>query len=237
MDSSKSASDTDDSCNGGELIHKQTITATAWTRSVFMAAEAKVAVCGTNPVDASSPEAAAAERKNDSRNSEANEVTAQTRKAPQLYPPSISPSRDALTLAQLYHPSRRGLRHPRWKHPSSLPQSEGNASEDATSGMIGTPTAVPSHDTLTLTLAQLHHLSACSTVHCSTLSSEEAEQIWQEIEDHIGNTAEDDWSFNGSPHSTKSEEVIIPGAIAYRVPVVKDAAKRDRKRTKTSHNE
>jgi hypothetical protein len=94
--------------------------------------------------------------------------------------------------------------------------------------MIGTPAA---DDTLTLTLAQLHHPSACSTVSSSMLSSKEAEQIWQDIQDHIGNIADDDWSFNGSPPSTKSEEVIIP------VRVDEDAADRDRKRTKTSHKE
>jgi hypothetical protein len=229
MDST--TSDTDDSYYVGELIRKQSITA----MSVFGAAEAKE-TCETNPADASNPDAAAAaERENDSRNSEANEVTAQTRESPQLYPPSISPYRDALTLAQLYHPSRRGSRHnchdstsPRWKHPSSLPKSQGNAFEDDAPGMIGTPAA---DDTLTLTLAQLHHPSACSTVSSSMLSSKEAEQIWQDIQDHIGNIADDDWSFNGSPPSTESEEVIIP------VRVDEDAADRDRKRTKTSHKE
>jgi hypothetical protein len=63
------------------------------------------------------------------------------------------------------------------------------------------------------------------------LSSKEAEQIWQDIQDHIGNIADDDWSFNCSPPSTESEEVIIP------VRVDEDAADRDRKRTKTSHKE
>jgi hypothetical protein len=192
-----------------------------WTSSVFAAAEAKAA-CDMDPANASNPDAAAAaERENDSRNFDENKVTAQTRESPQLYPPSSSPSRDALTLAQLYHPSCRGLRHnchdstsPRWKHPSSLPQSQGNAFEDNTPGMIGTPVAVPSRDTLTLTLAQLHHpMSACSTVSHSILCSEEAEQIWQEIQDHIGNTADDDWASNVSPPSTESEEVIIPGLL------------------------
>ena len=73
MDST--TSDTDDSYYVGELIRKQSITA----MSVFGAAEAKE-TCETNPADASNPDAAAAaERENDSRNSEANEVTAQTR--------------------------------------------------------------------------------------------------------------------------------------------------------------
>ena len=230
-------SDTDDSYYVGELIREQSITA----MSVFGAAEA-TETFETNPADASNPDAAAAaERENDSRDSEANEVTAQTRESPQLHPPSISPYRDALTLVQLYHPSRRGLRHnchdstsPRWKHPSSLPISQGSAFEDDTPGMIGTPVA---DDTLALTLAQLHHPSACSTVSSSMLSSKEAEQIWQDIQDHIGNIVDDDWSFNGSLPSTESEEVIIPGAIAFSVRVDEDAVDRDRKRTKTSHKE
>ena len=219
MDST--TSDTDNSCYVGKLIRKQS-TAMEWTSSVFAAAEAKAA-CDTDPADASNPDAAAAaERENDSRNFDENEVTAQTRESPQLYrPPTSSPSRDALTLAQLCHPSHQGLRHnchdstfPRWKHPSFLPQSQGNAFEDDTPGMIGTPAAVPSRDTLTLTLAQLHHpRSACSTVSRSILCSEEAEQIWQEIQDHIGNTANDDRSSNVSPPSTESEEVIIPGLL------------------------
>jgi hypothetical protein len=99
--------------------------------------------------------------------------------------------------------------------------------------MIGTP----SHDTLTLTLAQLHHPSTCSTVSCSKLSSEEAEQIWHQIQDHIGITADDEWSFNGASPSTESEEVIIPGAVTFNVRVDEDAVERDRKRTNMLHNE
>ena len=72
----------------------------AWTSSIFVAAEAKVAASDTNSADASNPDAAAAAAgENDSRNSQANEVSAQTRESPQLYPRSISPTHDALTLA------------------------------------------------------------------------------------------------------------------------------------------
>ncbi len=79
-------------------------------------------------------------------------------------------------------------------------------------------------------------------------SSDAAEQIWQDIQHDISNTDEDDWSFNRSPPlnvnepkaglvSAKSEEAMIPGAIALIERVDEDKAERDHKRRKASHSE
>jgi len=172
--------------------------------------------------------------------------------------PSAAPSRDTLTLAQLYHPSRRLRRH---GHNSSTPRYT-TPPPVATAGMISTPTAAPFHDIPTF--SQLYHpirqttrnrfkssfirqdSKDCVTLSCSVASSDAAEQIWQEIQNDIGSTNEDDWSFNGSPslnaNSPKvgigsAEEAMIPGAIAFVEQVVEDKAERDHKRRRMSLNE
>ena len=299
MDSTTS----DDSINYfGELIYKHSFTAKARASSSVAGAKAMVAACDKNATDTSNDDAAeAAERANNSRNSVPNEVMAQTRKSPHLYPPpstsaetshsldllatvcaiesdtcgmisapAAAPSRDTLTLAQLYHPSRR-LRHhghnsstPHWKYTTPPPPPQGNAVEVATAGMIASPTAAPFHDILTLSqryrpIRQTtrnrvkssfirQDSNDCVTLSCSVSSSDAAEQIWQQIQNDISNTNEDDWSFNGSPHlnailtkvgigSTKSEEAMIPGAIAFIEQVDEDKAEKDHKRRRMLHNE
>jgi hypothetical protein len=79
-------------------------------------------------------------------------------------------------------------------------------------------------------------------------SSNTAEQICQDIQHDISNTDENDWSFNRSPPlnvnepkvglvSAKSEEAMIPGAIAFIERVDEDKAERDHKRRKALHSE
>ncbi len=74
------------------------------------------------------------------------------------------------------------------------------------------------------------------------------EQIWQDIQHDISNTDEDDWLFNRSPPlninelkaglaSAKSEEAMIPKAIAFIEQVNEDKAERDHKRRKALHSE
>lgn len=258
--------------------------------SFVAAAEANGAPCDTNAAYASNSRAVAAERASDSRNSESNQVIAQTKKSPQLHPLSNSPSAsldllatvtinesatgrmvgastaassgDNPILAQLYHPSGRLRRNghnsttPGWKHPTPTPTPQLNAIEDATAGMIGAPAAASSRDILTL--AQLYrprrqkrnnvesHIicqdsNACSTPSCSITSSEAAEQIWQEIQNDIGNTDEDDWSFNGSPplnsNSPKISLCSTESDIVFSERIYEDVAERDLKKTKTSHDE
>jgi hypothetical protein len=130
--------------------------------------------------------------------------------------------------------------------------------------MIASPTAAPFHDILTLSqryrpIRQTtrnrvkssfirQDSNDCVTLSCSVSSSDAAEQIWQQIQNDISNTNEDDWSFNGSPHlnailtkvgigSTKSEEAMIPGAIAFIEQVDEDKAGKDHKRRRMLHNE
>ena len=98
--------------------------------SFVAAAEANVASCDTNAAHASNSRAVAAERANDSRNSESNQVIAQTKKSPQLYPPSISSCASLDLLATV------------------------TINERATGWMVGAPTAASSGDALTL--AQLY---------------------------------------------------------------------------------
>ncbi len=138
--------------------------------------------------------------------------------------PTAAPSRDTLTLAQVYHPSRR-LRH--HGHNSSTPCYT-SPPPVATAGMIGTPTISPFHDITTC--SQLYHpvrqttrngvnssfirqgLKDCVTLSCS-VSSSDMEQILQEIQNDIGNTNEDDWSFNSSlPLNANSPKVGLGSA-------------------------
>ena len=181
--------------------------------------------------------------------------------------PAAAPSRDTLTLAQLYHPSRR-LRHhghnsstPHWKYTTPPPPPQGNAVEVATAGMIASPTSAPFHDILTLShryrpIRQTtrnrvkssfirQDSNDCVTLSCSVSSSDAAEQIWQQIQNDISNTNEDDWSFNGSlPLNANSpkvglgsaEEAMIPGAIAF-IEQVEDKTEKDHKRRRMLHNE
>ena len=69
--------------------------------------------------------------------------------------------------------------------------------------------------------------------------------VWQDIQNDIGNTNEDDWSFNGSlPLNANSpkvglgsaEEAMIPGAIAF-IEQVEDKTEKDHKRRRMLHNE
>jgi hypothetical protein len=268
MDST--TSDTEDSNYAGEL-----------TSMLFAAAaETKVAACDTNAGDDSNAdEAAAAGRQNDTNNSHKKEMIATGAETSQgldlmtkvceiesatggiISAPAAAPSRDSLTLAQLYHQSRRMRRigrdstSPRSKCPPTPTPPPGNGVVDTSAEMICAP-AIASHDTLTQ--GHLHHPNGrtrkyvksliklqdrddCSSLSCSITASDAAEQIWQEIKNDICNTEEDDWSFNDSPplnsNSPKlSLGAMIPGAIAFSERVNEDVTERERKRTKKSHN-
>jgi len=261
-------SDTEDSNYAGELT----------SMSFGAAPETKVAACDTKAGDDSNAdEAAAAGRQNYASNSQANEMITTGAETSQgldlltkvceienatggiISAPAAAPFRDTLTLAQLYHQSRR-FRHngsdstsPRSKYPLTPTPPQGNAVVDASAEMICAPTVAPSHDALTQghmhhpngrtrndvkSLIKLQDRDDCSSLSCSITSSDAAELIWQEIQNDICNTEEDDWSFNDSPplnsNSPKlSLGAMIPGAIAFSE---RDVTERDRKRTKKSYN-
>jgi hypothetical protein len=178
--------------------------------------------------------------------------------------PAAAPYRDTLTLAQLYHQSRRLRRNghdsttPCSKYPPTPNPPQGIAVIDATAEMICAPAVAPSHDTLIQ--GHLHHPNSrtrndvksliivqdrddCPPLSCSIITLDAAEQIWQEIQNDICNTEEDDWSFNDSPplnsnsttislNSTESQESMIPGAIVFSDRVDEDVTERVGKRRK-----
>jgi hypothetical protein len=267
----------------GELIYKQSITAKAQASSSVAGAKAMVAAWDKKNDDAAAaaerannsrnlvPNEVIAQTRKSPHSYPPPSTSAETSHSLDLLAtvcaiesgtggmisaPAAAPSRDTLTLAQLYHPSRR-LRH--HGHNSSTPRYT-TPPPVATAGMIGTPTASPFHDITTC--SQLYHpvrqttrngvnssfirqgSKDCVTPSCS-VSSSDAEQIWQEIQNDIGNTNEDDWSFNGSlPLNANSpkvglgsaEEAMIPGAIAF-IEQVGDKTERDHKRRRMLHNE
>ena len=219
--------------------------------------ETNLLKCNNTSSNDTSDAPAAAERDYDARKLEANNEVivackVESATGDMISASAASPFRDIVALAQLYHPHRRSKRssyksnEPYSKHPSPPPQLQGNALEDVTAGMIGPFTANSFNETIAF--SSLYHpirqtkkniksmtgqdSSGRLTLPYSTSSSEAAELIWEEIQNAIGNTDEDDWSFNGSPplKSTETEKTKIPGAIAFN-----ECSGRDRKRRKSFH--